>query len=80
MTDEMKAAVTVSEMARMLGMSRSRFYQLMGSTFPSPIRDDNGRPYFDEEGQRTCLEVRHRRQANPLLCAPQLDHASVPTS
>ena len=70
MTDELKAAVTVSEMARMLGMSRSRFYQLMGSTFPSPIRDDNGRPYFDEEGQRTCLEVRRRNcgiDGKPIL-------------
>jgi len=60
MTDEMKAAVTVAEMARMTGLSRSRFYQLIGTALPEPSRDDRGRPYFDAEQQQVCLDVRRR--------------------
>ena len=60
MNDQFRAAVTVAEMSRMVGLSRSRFYQLIGSAFPEPSRDDRGRPYYDEEQQRTCLEVRRR--------------------
>ena len=57
-----KVAVGVSEMARMVGLSRARFYQLMGSgTFPKPNYDpDTGRPYFDEAQQAVCLDVRRR--------------------
>lgn len=57
-----KAAVSVSEMANMVGLGRARFYQLMGSgTFPAPSYDPNtGRPYFSEEQQRACLDVRRR--------------------
>ena len=29
-----KAVVSVAEMARMVGLSRARFYQLVGTTFP----------------------------------------------
>lgn len=57
---EPKAAVTVAEMARMCSLSRSRFYQLMGSAFPEPSRDDRGRPFYDAEQQQVCLEVRRR--------------------
>ncbi len=64
MRDEVptKAVVTVSEMARMVGLSRARFYQLMrAGTFPQPDRDSNtGRPRYSEEGQRLCLDVRRR--------------------
>jgi hypothetical protein len=60
MADELKAAVTVAEMARMLKLSRSRLYQLIGSAFPKPSRDDRGRPYYDAEQQAVCLEVRRR--------------------
>jgi len=57
-----KVAVSVSEMARMVGLSRARFYQLMKSgVFPSPLRDPSKkRPYFDEVLQNLCLEVRRR--------------------
>ena len=37
MTVEVKSAVTVSEMARMVGLSRARFYQLIGTAFPYPL-------------------------------------------
>jgi len=70
MNVELKAAVTVAEMARMLGMSRSRFYQLIGKAFPQPSRDEGGRPFFDEEGQKVCLEVRRRNcgiDGKPIL-------------
>lgn len=60
MSDELKAAVTVAEMSRMTGLSRSRFYQLIGGAFPKPSRDDRGRPYYDAEQQAVCLEVRRR--------------------
>src|ERR1700675_373057 len=58
---ETKAAVTVAEMARMCGLSRSRFYQLIGTAFPQPERQpETGRPIYTEEQQQVCLEVRRR--------------------
>jgi hypothetical protein len=59
--ETIKKFVTVAEMARMLGLSRSRFYQLVGTTFPFPIYDvKTRRPYFNEELQQACLDVRRR--------------------
>jgi hypothetical protein len=61
MTVEIKQAVTVSEMARMCFLSRARFYQLIGSAFPYPLYNvSTRRPFFDEDLQRVCLEVRRR--------------------
>lgn len=61
MNEPTKAIVNVSEMARMVGLSRQRFYQLQGTTFPEPKRDaETNRPFYDEELQRICLEVRRR--------------------
>lgn len=81
MSDEFKVAVTVAEMARMLNLSRSRLYQLIGTAFPEPSRDDRGRPYYDAEQQAMCLEVRRRNcgvDGRPILFyAPR---GSVPTS
>jgi len=68
---ETKAAVTVAEMARMLGLSRSRFYQLIGTAFPRPERQpETGRPIYTEEQQEVCLEVRGRNcgiDGKPIL-------------
>ncbi len=59
--NETKAAVTLAEMARMVGLSRSRFYQLIGTAFPQPERQPGtGRPVYTEQLQRVCLEVRRR--------------------
>src|SRR5262245_12117125 len=59
--NETKAAVTIAEMARMCGLSRSRFYQLIGTAFPEPERQKGtGRPVYTEELQQVCLEVRRR--------------------
>ena len=56
-----KAAVSIAEMARMVGLSRARFNQLMGSTFPWPRYSlSNHRPFYDELLQNSCLEVRRR--------------------
>src|SRR5262249_38873174 len=66
-----KTVVTVAEMARMVGLSRARFYQLIGSAFPWPIYDvSTKRPYYLEEMQRICLEVRRRNcgiDGKPIL-------------
>jgi hypothetical protein len=57
-----KTVVSVAEMARMVSMSRARFYQLVeAGVFPSPLyRIDTKRPFFDREMQEICLEVRRR--------------------
>jgi hypothetical protein len=62
MSEETKAIVTVSEMARMVSLSRARFYQLQkAGIFPPPERDaETGRPFYTEALQKVCLEVRRR--------------------
>ena len=57
-----KMVVSVSEMARMVGLSRARFYQLVrAGTFPEADQEPvTGRPCYCEEKQRACLEVRRR--------------------
>lgn len=57
-----KSAVSVAEMARLVGLSRARFYQLMKEgVFPQPVYDvATRRPYFNQEMQQLCLEVRKR--------------------
>ena len=57
-----KTVVSVAEMARMVGLSRARFYQLVNDgVFPSPLyRIDTRRPFFNQEMQEVCLEVRRR--------------------
>lgn len=54
-----KAAVSVSEMARMVGLSRAQFYAYMGTVFPHPLyRITNRRPFYDADLQRECLSIR----------------------
>ena len=71
MSVEIKQAVTVSEMARMCGLSRARFYQLIGTAFPYPVYSvSTRRPFFDQELQKVCLEVRRRNcgiDGKPIL-------------
>lgn len=67
-----KSAVSVTEMARMAGLSRARFYQLVKQgTFP-PADEDNlsKRPCYLEEKQRQILEARRRNcgvDGKPIL-------------
>ncbi|MDB5338019.1 MAG: hypothetical protein JWN70_3638 [Planctomycetaceae bacterium] len=55
----------------MVGMSRARFYQLIGSAFPPPVYDvSTRRPFYVEEMQTMCLEVRRRNcgiDGHPIL-------------
>lgn len=55
-----KAVVSITEMARMVGLSRARFYQLKAEgIFPEPKQDETaGRPVYDQDLQRQCLQVR----------------------
>lgn len=67
-----KSAVSVTEMARMVGLSRARFYQLVRrGTFPPADEDTvTKRPCYFEEKQRQVLEVRRRNcgvDGRPLL-------------
>jgi hypothetical protein len=57
-----KAVVSVAEMARMVGLSRARLYQLVNEgVFPPPLyRIETRRPFFNQEMQESCLEVRRR--------------------
>ena len=50
----------MGEMARQIGMSRARFYQLVSKdVFPQPERHpETGRPFYSAELQVACLEVR----------------------
>lgn len=59
-----KKAVSVTEMAAMVGLSRARFYQLQqAGTFPPPeYQAETGRPFYSEKGQQICLAVRQRNQ------------------
>ena len=60
MSGKTKAAVTVSEMARMLNLSRARFYQLISSgVFPPPAYDiHTKRTIYVRQQQEICLEVK----------------------
>jgi len=67
-----KSAVSVTEMARMVGLSRARFYQLVRSgTFPVADQESlSNRPCYLEEKQRQILEARRRNcgvDGKPIL-------------
>ena len=59
-----KFAVSVADMARIVGLSRARFYQLVDAgVFPRPERHAvTGRPFFSDEQQKVVLEVRRRNR------------------
>ena len=68
--NELRDAMSIAETARLIQMSRSRFHQLIGTVFPEPKRDANGRPYFDREQQQMVLEIRRRNvgvNGQPIL-------------
>jgi hypothetical protein len=76
-----KAVVSVTEMARMVGLSRARFYQLQGTKFPKPVYDVvTGRPVYTEDMQTLCLSVRQRNfgiDGKPVLFYARRSGASV---
>lgn len=60
MTADSRSIVNVSQMARMVGLSRQRFWQLAcEGVFLMPIYDiRTKRPFYDEKMQETNLRVR----------------------
>ena len=60
--NEFRAIATVRDVARMVALSPSRFYQLQqAGVFPMPVYDIiTRRPHYTVEQQRECLEVRRR--------------------
>jgi hypothetical protein len=63
--------VSITQMAAMCSLSRARFYQLLGTTFPWPLYDvATRRPFYNDELQTVCLDVRKRNcgiDGKPLL-------------
>jgi len=57
-----KAAICIREMASLCGLSRQRFMQLVKTgVFPAPLYDvTTRRPFYSEDLQTQCLEVRKR--------------------
>jgi len=55
-----RAAVSVSEMASLCQLSRSRFHTLVREgIFPCPVQPGEGkRPYYTQELIRQCLDIR----------------------
>jgi len=60
--EQLKAAISIKDMAAQCGLSRQRFMQLVKTgVFPMPLIDEaTKRPYYSEELQAQCLEVRKR--------------------
>jgi hypothetical protein len=82
MNNHSKSIVSVSEMARMVGLSRQRFHQLRGTTFPEPdYHEETKRPYYDEDKQAVCLSVRQRNcgvDGKPILFYARRNDVGVP--
>ncbi len=57
---QQRCVLTVSDMARALNLSRSRFYSLVESgVFPQPLYlIETRRPFYDETLRDQCLEIR----------------------
>jgi hypothetical protein len=58
--EPLKEIVTIAEMARNVGLSRARFYELMRKgIFPEPSRNPKTkRPFYDRQQQEQCLQAR----------------------
>lgn len=54
------AAASITDVSRMVGLSRARFYQLVkAGVFPPPVYDiRTRRPYFTETMQKICLNIK----------------------
>ena len=53
------AICSVTEMARKLGLSRARLYQLVETgVFPPPVRSGMRRPFYPPDLQQKCLQIR----------------------
>ena len=78
---EFREAMTISETARLIRMSRSRFNELLGTVFPLPKRDGQGRPYFDRDQQMRIVEIRRTNRGmdgTPILFRAMGSRSSLP--
>ena len=59
-SNDLKCICTVSELAKKLGLSRARFYQLQGTgVFPKPVYCiRTKRPFYPLDLQQKCVEIR----------------------
>lgn len=79
-----KSMASITDVARMVGLSRARFYQLMQQgIFPCPKKDETTkRPYFDHEQQQKCLLIRKTNCGENgkaiLFYSKKLDQLPVP--
>jgi len=78
-----RVVLTISDTARLVGLSRSRFYALMQQgVFPMPLYlISTRRPFFDERLRDQCLEVRRTSLGinnQPILFYPR--RAGLPTT
>ena len=78
-----QVALAISDTARLVGLSRSRFYTLMQQgVFPMPLYlISTRRPFFDERLRDQCLEVRRTSMGVnncPTLFYPR--RAGLPTT
>jgi hypothetical protein len=66
-----KERIAVAEMARVIGLSRARFYRLIGTAFPYPSYDiATRRPFYSADQQTECLRVRQMNRGvdgRPIL-------------
>ena len=60
MSESRKSIVSITDMSKMVGLSRQRFGQLVREgVFPCPDHDErSGRPFYDADKQQQCLMVR----------------------
>jgi predicted DNA-binding transcriptional regulator AlpA len=57
--DRLKAAISVSKMCSLIGMSRSQFYtHVRKGTFHAPLKLTNGRPYYNASMVQDNLKAR----------------------
>lgn len=74
MNEPTKVAVSISEMARMVGLSRQRFHHLKGTTFPEPMRDpEYNRPLYEtNSGSAWCSRLNEllRQLSDSVRCSP----------
>ena len=80
-----KSLVSVTEMARMVGLSRARFYQLVRKgTFPNADQDQfSHRPCYCEDKQRQILDARRRNcgvDGKPILFYSRRNDAGIKRS
>jgi len=66
----------------MVGLSRSRFYDLIGTAFPHPLYSvKTHRPYYTPEFQQICLDVRQRNcgiDGKPVLFHRKGKEVAIP--